>query len=268
MIASVVDRSVRALAAARGNVEVESWVIERVVVRFTIAVSTPFAAVVFAIESVSEGVLAAEDAVRQNTVTAGMGDICVGTILLVQPGKSCPARVVLVFAIGGKDILVEASKLLDGDGVDGKAGVSDAGLALIEALMETGAAHDVSIAAGCGFFGELAEVAGSERDIVVGNDDHIRVSGIGGKHAFVPASRDAAIDAVWIVGDQRALRHADAGLGELRISRVQKEMTLDRVAIGTRGLEHAGGACGRAVDDRDDGDFHGLESPHDRRVRL
>jgi hypothetical protein len=268
MIASVVDRSIRALAAARSNVAVESWIIERVVVRFMIAVSPPFATVVFAIESVSERVLAAEDAIRQNAVAPGMRDICVGTILLVQPGKSCPARVVLVFAIGRKNILVEASKLLDSDGVDGKARVSDAALALIEALVKARAAHDVSIATGRGFFGELAEVAGSERDVVVGNDDNIRVSGIGGKHAFVPASRYATIDAVWVVGDQRALRDADAGLGKLRISRVQKEVTLDGVAIGTRGLEHAGGACGRAIDDRDDGDFHGVESPHDRRVRL
>jgi len=139
-----------------------------------------------------------------------MGDICVGTILLVQPRKSRPARVVLVLTIGGKDILVEASKLLDGDGIDGKSGVSDAGLALIEALMEASAAHDVSIAAARRFFGELAEVAGNERDIVVGNDDNIRASGVGGKHAFVPASRYATIDAVGIVGHQRALRHADA----------------------------------------------------------
>ena len=64
MVAPVIDRPIRALAAARSNVIVEPWVIERVVVRFMIAVSTPFAAVVFAIESVSEGVLAAEDAIR------------------------------------------------------------------------------------------------------------------------------------------------------------------------------------------------------------
>jgi len=46
-------------------------------------------------------------------------------------------------------------------------------------------------------------------------------------------------------------------------------MTLDGVALGSAsGLEHAGGARGRAVGDRDDGDFHGVESPHDRRVIL
>jgi len=84
VIAAIVSGSVRVLAAARSNVEVESRVIEWKAVGFVIAVSTPFAAIVFAIEPVSERVLAAEHVIEQDAVAAGVGEIRVGAILLVE----------------------------------------------------------------------------------------------------------------------------------------------------------------------------------------
>lgn len=257
MVAPVVDGPVGALTAARRDVVVEARVVERVSVRLVIAVSSPFAAIVFTIETVSERVLTAEKGVREDAVAAGMGEGCVGAVLFMQSREPRAARVILVFAISREDVFVEAAELLDSDGIDGETGVSNAGLAVIEALVETGAGDDVSIAAGCGFFSQPAEIARRERDVIVGDDDNVSTRGIRGQHAIIPASRDAAIDAEGMVDNQRVLRDAGAGLGDLRIAGVQEEMTLDGVGTGgRRRLKHACGACGRTIRDGDDGDLH------------
>jgi len=123
--------------------------------------------------------------------------------------------------------------------------------------VKAGTTDDVSIAECRRFFGEFTEIPGGEGDVVVGDDDNVGVGMVGDEHSFVPAFGYATIYAVGMVDDQRTLRDAGAGLGDLRIAGMQEEMTLDGVTIGgTAGLKHAGGACGRTVGDGDDGDLH------------
>src|SRR5271165_3184846 len=134
-----------------------------------------------------------------------MGEHRVRAVLLVQASKTRPASVVLIFAIGGEDVFVEASQLFNGNGIDREAGVSNAWLPPVEALMKAGATDDVSISAGSGLFGDLAEVAGGEGDVVVGDDDHVCLSRIGSQHAFIPALAYTTVASVRVVDYRRIL---------------------------------------------------------------
>src|SRR5271155_2736109 len=134
-----------------------------------------------------------------------MGEHRVRAVLLVQASETSPASVVLIFAIGGKDVFVEASQFFDGDRIDGEAGGSDAWLPPIESLMKACATNDVSIPAGGSFFGEFRDVAGGERDVVVRDNHRVSLAPIGGQHAFIPAPAYAAVASVGVIDDRRIL---------------------------------------------------------------
>src|SRR5271165_2694976 len=134
-----------------------------------------------------------------------MGEHRVRAVLLVQASKTRPASVVLIFAIGGEDIFVEASQLFNGNGIDGETGVSNAWLPPVEALMKAGATDDVSIPAGSGLFGDPVDIAWGKCNVVVRDHHHVGLPLIGRQHAFVPTLTYAAVASVGVVDYRRIL---------------------------------------------------------------
>src|ERR1017187_2313396 len=126
------ERPVRRLPAFRRDAIAQPGIAKRLSESFLPAQPSPFAQVILHVPSLGNAVLRAQLRAAVDRVAASMRDHGVAAILFLKTGQPRPVRVVLILAIAGKEVFVEASDPFEGDGIDRETRISMAGQLPVE----------------------------------------------------------------------------------------------------------------------------------------